>query len=313
MRHIFIVNPHSGPQDAAPAIQAAVSGIPDCEVYVTGAPRDATRYIRSLCQGTVEELRIYACGGDGTLNETVNGAAGFAHAAVGCYPVGSGNDFVKYFGGKRAFLDIQAQLAAPAVPIDLIRVNDRYAINIVNIGFEAMAAARMVNFRRFPLFHGPRSYYPAVAATLMDGMKHSFRLVADGETLSDGKILLCTFANGEYVGGSFRCAPRAYVDDGLMDICMVRPLSRLKFAKMIGLYQRGEHLDSPIMQEYITYRRAQRVEIASPRETMICLDGEIEKGSRFTVETVPGALRFILPEAAFRTGRVSNIAREKAV
>ena len=313
MRHIFIVNPHSGPQDATARIQDAAGGIPGCTVYVTSAPQDATRYIRSLCQSTTEPLRFYACGGDGTLNEAVNGAAGFAHAAVGCYPIGSGNDFVKYFGGKRAFLDIEAQLDAPAVPIDLIRVNDRYAINIVNIGFEAMAAHRMVKFRRFPLFHGPRSYYPAVVATLMDGMKHSFTLSADGETLNKDKILLCTFANGEYVGGSFRCAPRAYVDDGLMDICMVKPLSRLKFAKMIGLYQRGEHLDSPMMQKYITYRRAQRVEIASPRETMICLDGEIVKGSQFTVQIVPGALRFILPEAAAHTGKGIDMVREKAV
>ncbi|MBQ9196796.1 MAG: YegS/Rv2252/BmrU family lipid kinase [Clostridia bacterium] len=313
MRHIFIVNPHSGPQDATGTIRSAVAGRTDCEVYVTKGPQDATRYIKSLCQTAREQLRFYACGGDGTLNEVVNGAVGFSHAAVGCYPSGSGNDFVKYFGGKRAFLDIDAQLLAPERSVDLIRVNDRYAINVVNIGFEATAAARMVNFRRFPLFQGPRSYYPAVVTTLIDSMKHPFRLTADGEKLCDGKILLCTFANGEYVGGSFRCAPRASVEDGLLEVCMVTPLSRLNFAGMIGMYQRGDHLDSPKMQKYITYRRAQRIEIESPRETLICLDGEITKGSRFTVEAMPGALRFILPESAFHSGKGVDMALEKAV
>ena len=288
MRHFFIVNPHSGPQDATESIRGVLAGRADCQVYVTSGPMDAARYVREQCQAGNESLRFYACGGDGTLNEVINGAVGCANAAVGCYPCGSGNDFVKYFGGKKHFLDIPTLLSAPEVPIDLIRVNDRYAVNVVNIGFEALAAARMVNFRRFPLFSGPRSYYPAVVSTLIDGMKHTFRVTADGETLADGKILLCTFANGEYVGGSFRCAPRAAVNDGWLELCMVRPLSRLKFAKMIGLYQRGEHLDSPMIQPYITYRRAKKVEIVSPRETMICLDGEIIKGSRFTVENAPG-------------------------
>lgn len=313
MRHIFIVNPHSGPENAGPVIRQAAGGLPNCEIYETQGALDASRYVRGVCESAREELRFYACGGDGTLNEVVNGAAGFAHAAVGCYPCGSGNDFVKYFGGKQFFLDIRALMDAPCRRIDLIRVNDRYAINVVNIGFEAKAAARMVNFRRFPLFRGPRSYYPAVAATLVDGMKNSFRLVADGETLYDGKILLCTFANGEYVGGSFRCAPRASVEDGMLEVCMVKPLSRLSFGKLIGLYQRGEHLDSPRMKDVITYRRARRIEVTSPKETMICLDGEIEKGTQFIVESVPGALRFIIPKGAAHPAKDAETPRRQAV
>ena len=313
MRHIFIVNPHSGPENAAPAIQRAVEGLPACEVYVTQGVNDATGFVRGICRSTMEELRFYACGGDGTLNEVVNGAAGCAHAAVGCYPCGSGNDFVKYYGGRRAFLDLRGLTEAPCHPVDLIRVNDRYAVNVVNIGFEAKAAARMVNFRRFPLFRGPRSYYPAVISTLIDGMKNAFRVVADGETLCDGKILLCTFANGEYVGGSFRCAPRASVSDGMLEVCMVRPLSRLSFGRLIGLYQRGEHLDSPKMKDVIVYRRARKIEVTAPRECMICLDGEIEAGERFTVECVPAALRFIVPKGAAHTGKGIDMSLEKAI
>ena len=313
MRHIFIVNPTSGPRDAAPALRQAVSGRPDCEIYVTAGPGDATRYVRKICADAREETRFYACGGDGTLNEVVNGAAGCAQAAVGCYPCGSGNDFVKYYGGKRLFLDTEALTGGNAQPIDLIRVNGEYAINVVNIGFEAKAAARMVRFRRFPLFAGPRSYYPAVVATLIDGMKNPFRVIADGETLCDGRILLCTFANGEYVGGSFRCAPRASVEDGQLELCIVKPLSKLKFAKMIGLYQRGEHLDSPVMEPYITYRRIRQAEIEAPKDCMICLDGEIRTGNRFTVACAPGALRFIVPAGAAHTGKGIDMAREKAV
>ncbi len=217
---------------------------------------------------------------------------------MGCWPCGSGNDFVKYYGGKQHFLDLPAQLNAPDTRIDLIRVNDRYAINVINIGFEAKAAARMVSFRRFPLFQGPRSYYPAVAVTLIDGLKNPFRITADGEKLFEGDILLCTFANGGYVGGSFHCAPRADMADGLLEVCLVTPISRLRFAKLIGFYQRGEHLDHPAMKDCVTYRRARKIQAESDRESMICLDGEILKGTSFTIESVPGALRLILPQKA---------------
>ena len=316
MRHIFIVNPSSGPQDATGEIERKLQSLQAssfCEIYVTRHPGDATEHVRSLCAGAREELRFYACGGDGTLNEVVNGAAGFPGVAVGCYPCGSGNDFVKYFGGKSAFLDVRNQLAGETVPVDLIRVNDRYAINVVNIGFEAKAAARMVSFRRFPLMKGPRSYYPAVAATLVDGMKNPFRLEADGELLYDGSILLCTMANGEYVGGSFRCAPRASTQDGLLEVCMVTPVSRLRFAKLIGFYQRGEHLDTPAMKDMVHYRRAAQLEISGKKPFMICLDGEILTGSHFTVACLPGAMQFIVPQGAAHSGQGVDMAREKAV
>ena len=129
----------------------------------------------------------------------------------------------------------------------------------------------------------------------------------------DGNILLCTMANGEYVGGSFRCAPRARVDDGLMEICMVTPISRLRFGKLIGLYQRGEHLDSPKMKGCVRYRRAAQLEISANRDVMICLDGEIEMGSHFVVECLPGAIRFIVPKGAAHAGQGLPRQTEKAV
>ncbi|MBQ7455258.1 MAG: diacylglycerol kinase family lipid kinase [Clostridia bacterium] len=315
MRHIFVINPRSGPQDVTETVERqinALRGGQECEVYVTRGPGDATDFVRKTCREDASSLRFYACGGDGTLNEAVNGAAGFAHAAVGCYPCGSGNDFVKYFGGKRPFLDLAAQLEAPAQAVDLIRVNDRYSINVVNLGFEAKAAARMISFRRFPLLRGHRSYYGAVVATLIDGRKNRMRIVADGETLADGKILLCTMANGEYVGGSFRCAPRARVDDGLLEVCCVSPLSVPRFGKLIGFYQRGEHLDNPAMKNCITYRRARKLEVSAPKDMMVCLDGEIITGKQFTIENVPGAMRFIVPRGAEHTGRGIDMSKEAA-
>ena len=211
MRHIFIVNPRSGHQDATPVIQKALSELNPSEpyeIYVTSAPGDATQYVRTRCQADTSPLRFYACGGDGTLNEVINGAAGFDHAAVGCYPCGSGNDFIKYFGGRKFFTDLGALMSGHEQRVDMIRVNDRYAINVVNMGFEAKTAARMIRFRHLPLMHGYRAYYGAIVLTLIDGVRHRCKIAVDGETMMDGNILLCTLANGDYVGGSFQCAAR---------------------------------------------------------------------------------------------------------
>lgn len=316
VRHIFIVNPHSGPQDATAAVQQGIQGLSsgrDYEIYVTRCPGDATEYVKRICQSTQAPLRFYACGGDGTLNEVVNGAAGFSHAAVGCYPCGSGNDFVKYFGGRNAFLDIGALMNGTTQAIDLLRVNDRYAINVVNFGFDAKVANRMIRFRRLPAMRGHRSYYCAIALTIFDGVRHRCRLSADGETLIDGNLLLCTLANGDYVGGSFRCAPRADVGDGKIEVCAVKPISRLRFAKLMGIYQRGEHLESPQLKDCICYRRAQRVEIDADPGFLMCLDGEIIRDQHFTVETLPGALRFIVPKGARHTGEALDMQAEKVI
>ena len=221
MRHIFIVNPRSGHQDATPMIKKALDELSPAEpyeIYITSAPGDATQYVRTRCQGDASPLRFYACGGDGTLNEVINGAAGFDHAAVGCYPCGSGNDFIKYFGGRKFFTDLGALMSGHEQRVDMIRVNDRYAINVVNMGFEAKTAARMIRFRHLPLMHGYRAYYGAIVLTLIDGVRHRCKIAVDGETMMDGNILLCTLANGDYVGGSFRCAPRGcgrWTDRGL--------------------------------------------------------------------------------------------------
>ena len=104
MKHLFIVNPVAGGKDRTPEVAAqaeAVLGAAglDCEIYVTKAPMDAVDKIREEAK-TCDDLRVFACGGDGTLNECVNGAALLPNVSVTCYPGGTGNDFIKAFGSR---------------------------------------------------------------------------------------------------------------------------------------------------------------------------------------------------------------------
>lgn len=302
MKHVFIVNPAAGKENAYEEIKNALQNLRvpvDYEIYVTQGRQDATAYIREYCRQYTDPVRFYACGGDGTLNECVNGVVGFPHASLSCYPCGSGNDFVKYYGGKKYFLNLEELCAAEEEYIDLIRVNDRYAINAAHFGFDSCVAQTMMNVRRKKLIGGKNAYTTGVVVGLFKGMKNECRVYADGELINpNGVILLCTIANGQYVGGSFRCAPRSIDNDGLLELCLVKPVSHVTFLRLIGEYSKGTHLDAPAFEKYIEYRRCKSVRVEAPEGFVYSFDGELIACPEFTVEVVPCAIRFAVPASS---------------
>ena len=302
MKHIFIVNPAAGRENSYDVIEKAMQALDtpvDYELYQTQAPGDATAYIREYCRTHKDPVRFYACGGDGTLNEVVNGVVDFAHASLGCYPCGSGNDFVKYYGGKEIFLDIPSLIDAEEEYIDLIRVGDRYAINATHFGFDSCVAKTMMNVRRKKLIGGRNAYTTGVIVGLFKAMKNECRVWVDGELLNPtGTILLCTATNGQYVGGSFRCAPRSLDNDGLLEVCLVHPVSHLTFIKLISVYKKGMHLDNPKFEKILKYRRGKSVRIEAPAGFVYSFDGELIEQNEFTAEVVPSAIRFAVPKTA---------------
>lgn len=305
MRHIFVINPAAGFKGSEAQLEeqlAAVCSSENVEIYRTSRAGDASNFVRRVCGEDSGQLRFYACGGDGTLNEVFNGAADFKNAAVGCYPCGSGNDFVKCFGGTEPFLNIQELMRGEAVPIDLIRVDDKYCVNACNFGLDAAVADTMQRIKNKFIFKGKSAYFAGVIKAFVKNVRTSCFVKVDGEELSDGTILLCTIANGQYVGGSFRCAPRAILNDAFLEVCLVRPIPRARFLTLMGPYSRGEHLDNAGFESIISYRRGKRIEVSSGEADFIyALDGEIVHSAAFTAEVVENASSFILPEKADRS------------
>lgn len=296
MKTIFIVNPKAGAESVEKKIGEAVLKLPMkdmCEIYVTKGVGDATAFVKKTCESESGELRFIACGGDGTINEVFSGAVGRENVSVSCYPCGSGNDFVKCFGGAEAFSDIEKLVTAEAKPIDVIKVGDRYSINVTNFGFDT-TVAMTINAEREKTGHGNKgAYTKGVVKALLTAMKNECKVYADGELLNpNGKFLLCTVANGQYVGGSFKCAPRAELDDGVLEICLAKCISRFRFLKLLTPYTNGEHLDREEFSDVIVYRRAKKVEVEAPEGFAYSLDGEIIHESRFTIEVLPQALNF---------------------
>lgn len=297
MKHIFILNPMAGNGEMVKAVKSKLESLRniDWETYETKAPMDATEFVKRYCTENKDPVRFYACGGDGTIQEVASGVVGFPHAEMSCLPCGSGNDFVKCFGGIGAFDDIQNLAESPAKPIDLMKVGDKYSINIVNFGFDTCVANTMIKVKRKKIIGGKHAYTTGVVMGLLKAMKNKANVYADGEKLGNGKFLLCTIANGQYVGGSFHCAPKSEYDDGYLDVCYVNCISRFKFLKLIGVYTEGTHLDDERFKDFITYRRVKEVRVEVPDGFCLTLDGEVFETRDFTVEVIPSAIRFAAP------------------
>ena len=205
MKHIMIVNPAAGPKNALDTIRSEVKRYPDydIEIYQTQGKGDATAYVRAYMEAHPdEEVRFYACGGDGTLGEVASGVYGFENAALSAYPCGSGNDFVKYYGGASAFLDLGALLEGEERRIDMLTDGERFSINVANFGFDYFVCEKMEKLRRKKGFGGRRAYYGGIVHALFHAMKNRAVVFADGkriggEKIGGDKLLLCTVANGD--------------------------------------------------------------------------------------------------------------------
>lgn len=299
MKHIFIVNPASGQGKASQEIYGSISSLGkefECSVYLTKCKGDAQKYIREYLKTHADEARFYACGGDGTVNEVANGIAAFPNASMTVYPCGSGNDFVKCFGSKEDFLDIKSLVCAKEIPIDVMRVNDRFCINICHFGFDSYVAKKMDEVRSKKVIGGNNAYTTGVVMGLAKAMKNHAVITADGEVMCSGDFLLCTVANGRYVGGKYKCAPKAMLNDGLLDICVADTVSRAKFVRLVKYYAEGTHLTDPRFKGFLHYRQCRHVEITAGEGFCISLDGEVVSMSNAVIDIVPNGIKFAVPE-----------------
>ena len=305
MKHLFIVNPVAGGRDRTQEVAAAVALAfsagrdGDYEIYTTTAPMDATRKIEAeAARG--DELRVYACGGDGTLNECVCGAVGHENVAVTHYPGGTGNDFVRCFGEEKdRFRDLDALLDGEVRKLDAIDCNGRYAINICSVGIDARIGIDVHKYSKLPLIGGAAGYVTSTAVNLVKGVKRPLRVRCGGKLYYGDMSLICA-CNGSYYGGGFHPVPEARPDDGVLDFLIVKGVSRLSFVKLVGAYAKGKYAEMP---KVITHVRGDSIEIESETELGINVDGEAVFGKTVCIRILPGAVNFLVPRdmAFFRT------------
>ena len=296
MKHLFIINPAAGSRDRTAEytkkIEKAFESREDFyEIAVSGAPGECEKLTRKAAL-TGEEYRVYACGGDGTLNEVVQGAAGFSNVAITAFSGGSGNDFTKLFDDPAAFFDIDRLLDAQEATFDLIRCNDDYSINICSVGLDARIGTDVANYKRLPWLHGFRAYAASTVVNVIRGIAEHYVVEIGGERIDDKQTLICA-CNGRYYGGGFNPVPDADPADGLLDVLVIKKVSRLLVAKVIGKFKNGRYKELP---QLVRHYRTDRVRILCDKPTAVNLDGELRTAQEVDISVAQEKVRFFYPK-----------------
>ena len=293
MKYIFVLNPVAGIKNYKDTLENELKKIDglDYQIVCTEYPGHAKKIVQEYLEKySGQDIAFYACGGDGTLNEVASMVAG-TEAKLGVIPCGSGNDFVKFFGGAEKFFDIKKNINGKIKPIDILKIGDNYSINVCNFGFDAVVAKTANETKTVG---GKKSYTKGIIKGLFCGMSHKIKVEVDGKLINNKAMLLCTLANGSYVGGKYCCAPKSVIDDGLVEVCLVDKVSIFTFISILGKYTKGEHLG--LNKKFIHYTRGKVVKMYSDKDFDICLDGEIVTGNNFTLEVIKNNVNFIVPE-----------------
>jgi len=298
MKHLFIINPAAGGkiirfEDTLRDVRAFADSLDQPhEVYVTKAPMDACCKIAAEAE-MADELRVYSCGGDGTLNECANGAANRANVALTKYPCGTGNDFLKTFGleNVKRFSDLRALVEGTVHPLDLIDCSGRYCINICSVGIDARVGRDVHKYSGIPIIGGATGYVVALVVNVIRGVTQKFYIKTEFGVL-DSEITLACACNGRFYGGGFNPVPDAIPNDGEIDFLIVNPVSRLKMIQVVGKYAKGMYREYP---EYITHVRGSYMEIKCDSEFVVNIDGEAVYAEDICFKVVPNGINFIFP------------------
>ncbi len=296
MTHLFIINPAAGSRDRTKYYKEKIGsaccakGIDYC-IEVSGAPGDCTCIAREAAESG-EEYRIYACGGDGTLNEVAAGAAGYDNVAVSVFSGGSGNDFVKLFDEPEAFFDLERLLDAEETTFDLIRCNDDISLNICSVGLDARIGTDVANYKRLPLLHGFAAYAASTVINLFKGISEHYVVEIDGEVFDGDKTFICA-CNGRFYGGGFNPVPEADPTDGLMDVLLVDKVTLLQVPGIIGKYKNGQYKQLPHL---VRHFKTKEVKIICDKETPVNLDGELRIAKEVDIRIAKEKLRFFYPK-----------------
>ncbi len=296
MKHLFIINPKAGKENARQSLEKKIrrcfSGL-EYEIAVTryaGQAREMTRAAGESGQ----EVRVYACGGDGTLNEVVCGGAGYDNLAVTHVPVGTGNDFLRIFGkGAKRFHDLEALRTGPQTPMDVIDCNGKLGLDIACAGVDARVANDVHKYKNLPIPIGAGAYVIALFENIFrKEIARPMKVTVAGQTFDQDFTILCV-CNGRHYGGGFMPVGDAMPDDGVLDILLVRKVSLFTFLRLLKTYATGRYRERPdLIWEFHT----DRIDFSSAERIITVVDGEVMEDTSFTVSLSEKKINFFYPQ-----------------
>jgi diacylglycerol kinase family enzyme len=283
-RYLFIHDAHTESLRMKDAIvrhlKEADMGV-EYDFYAASSSEDALRHVSLYCDLHPDlDTCFVACASDALTSGVAAGlmGAGEGKTLAVFDPEGS-NSLARYYEG-RDFGSLPELFAGTPVGIDMIRVNDSYAVNACSFGLEDLTAGQ--------------GLLQSVSAVLRRSFR-SVRITADGLPLDTGTVLLFTLANGKYTSGGTMRFPSAVNDDGKLDLCIVRNMPPSRLRKVLPLLADGRIADEPSLTGDLILRRAGTLGIESAKDITISVDGCPLTGREFKVKVVPSAVRMVIP------------------
>lgn len=297
VKHLFIVNPVAGRGISLrmartidrlfKELRSKYSEI-DYEIVYTKHEGHATEIARDF--SSMGDYRIYAVGGDGTLNEVLNGMVGTG-STLACIPGGSGNDFIKSFVPKFDRNKIlRDTILGVEQDVDLGVFDDRFFLNIASLGFDANVVKNAERYKDMKMVPAKLSYMLGIVNTAMDFKTEKVRLVIDGVETFD-EVFMIAVANGKYYGGGIKIAPLADFTDGLLDILIVKDIDRAKILKFFPKALAGEHVGL----DEVTFIRAKQIEIFSDEPIYMNIDGELRARKDVVIRVADEKVKMVFP------------------
>ncbi len=294
---LAIINPAAGGgrcrKLVGPAMERLRAGGLAVESVETRSQGEATRRAREAYrQGW---RNFIAVGGDGTSYEVVNGlfpeALGGEHPTLAFLPLGTGNSFLRDFSDRGVEFAIEALLARRSRPCDVLRLTHRdgalHYINLLSVGFSADVAT--LRARRFSRW-GELGYQAAIFICLARFRRRPFPLCVDGEENIDRRpCLFLTFSNSKFTGGTMMIAPKAEVDDGLIEFVRWGPIGRIGLVRNLPTLYDGTHIQHPLAER----RSAKRVDFFLDEAVDCMIDGEVLTLQCQSLEALPSALNVV--------------------
>ena len=296
MKHIFIINPAAGKRNRTAQYtemieKACTARGLSYRIAVSAAPGDCTRIAREAADSG-KEVRLYACGGDGTLNEVAAGAAGRENAAVTVFAGGSGNDFIKIFSEPAAFSDLERLLDSEETRFDMIRCNEDLSLNICSVGLDARIGTGVDKYKRLPLVSGFGAYMLSTVVNLFKCIAEHYVVQINGQTIDAKQTFVC-ICNGRYYGGGFNPMPEADPADGQLDVLLVNAVNLFQVPGLFGKFKNGRYKEAPKVMHHF---RTNRVTVHCDKVTPINLDGELRLAKDVTMSLAEEKLRFFYPK-----------------
>ena len=287
-----IVNPSAGSIQNVAQITTALRRLDRCAVQISPKRRAVERLARDAARKGCE--LIVAAGGDGTLNELVNGVAASAdRVRIGLLPLGTGNDFARSLGMPA---DIEACIeilrSGRTRATDLVRVTSdrvRHFVNVSAGGFSGVVDEKLTP--QLKQKWGPLAYLRGAAAALAELRAYRTRIALENDAVISRDLYNVVIANGRYVAGGTPIAPEAEIDDGLLDVILLPKLPMRQLAVLVAQIVLGTHLSN----DAVIFRRAKKVSVQSRPGMWFNVDGELVGNQPAVFELLPRAIRFVVP------------------